>query len=67
MVEGSAIIRGDKLIFAASDGYIYFYDKKTAKKIREIFIGAPVLVTPILTDDGIIVADYEGNVIKYSL
>lgn len=67
MVESSAIIRGDELIFTACDGYIYFYDKNTAEKKREIFIGAPSLVDPIITDDAIITADFEGNVIKFKL
>ena len=67
MVEGSPIISGEDLIFAASDGYLYFYDKNTAEKKREIFIGAPSLVTPILTDNAVITADFEGYVIKFNL
>lgn len=66
-VETSPIIKEDMLIFAASDGGVYFYSKDTAKLIRKINIGAPTLSTPIITDSYIITADFNGNIKKYEL
>ena len=66
-VEGSPIVIGDTLIFAASDGAVYFYDKNTCWLKRKIDIGAPTTVRPIVTDKYVITADFYGRVTKYKL
>ena len=66
-VEGSPIVSGDTLIFAASDGFVYFYDKNTAWLKKKIDIGAASTVTPIITSDHIITADFYGRITKYRL
>ena len=64
-VECTPQIQGDTLIFAASDGGVYFYDKKTALLRRRIQLGAPSVTTPLLTSGGIVTADFQGTVRKY--
>ncbi len=66
-LESSPVIIGDQLIFAAGDGYIYFYDKNTAALIKKISVGQPVTVSPIIREDKIIVADFCGKVCAFRL
>ena len=65
MVEGSPIVKGNQLIFAASDGKVWVYDKNTAELIKTINIGAPSIVSPIVTDENIYVADFDGYITKF--
>lgn len=67
MVESRPVIRGDKLIFTAMDGKVYIYNKHTAEKIKTIHMSAPSLVAPIVTDDAIYTADFDGNICKFSV
>ncbi len=66
-VEGSPVIVGDDLIFSGSDGYIHIYDKNTACEKNKICIGAPSSVSPVVTQDGIITADFDGYVTKFKI
>ena len=66
-VEGSPIIDGDRLIFAASDGLLRIYDKNTAKLLQSYSIGAPCVSTPILENGCIYTADFDGCVTKFQL
>ncbi len=66
-VEGSPIVCGDTLIFAASDGAVYFYDKNTAWLKKKIDIGAATTVRPIVKDEYIVTADFYGRITKYKL
>lgn len=66
-VETTPHIRGDKLLFAASDGYIHIYNKNNALSLRKIHVGAPMLATPIYGDGYIITADFCGNVKRFEL
>ena len=66
-VESPLIIRGDFLIFAASDGNIYFYDKNTAVLKKKIQLGAPALTAPIIKDNSVTAADFYACVRKFTL
>ena len=66
-VDGDAVIEGDKLIFSASDGYLYVYNKNTGELLDRRCMGAPSFVTPVRLGDGIVTADFAGNVMKFKL
>ena len=65
MVESCPVIRGDELIFAAMDGCVYFYNKTTAELVRTFNMGAASLVAPIVTQNAIYAADFDGSVTKF--
>ena len=65
-VESDIIEKDGKLIFASSDGYIYAADK-SGNISEKINIGSPILSTPIVLGDKIIVADFSGRLIQVSL
>lgn len=65
MVESCPIIRGEELIFTAMDGNVYFYNKNTAALIKTIHLGAASLVAPIVTENALYVADFDGGVSKF--
>lgn len=66
-VEGSPVIDGDRLIFAASDGMLRIYEKESARLQRILSIGAPCITTPIVHGDYVYIADFDGNVAKFIL
>ena len=66
-VEGSPVIDGDRLIFAASDGMLRIYNKDTAELQRAISVGAPCVTTPLLDRDTVYVADFDGFVTKFQM
>lgn len=63
-VEGGIVIDGNKLIFGASDGYIYTLNSADGQTIKADYIGSPILGTPVVKDDCIISADFSGRVFK---
>lgn len=65
MVESSPVICGDTLIFTAMDGKVYFYNKNTAELLKTINLPAPSIVKPIVTEDAIYTADFDGNICKF--
>lgn len=65
-VESDIIEKDGELIFASSDGYIYIADK-SGNISEKINIGSPILSTPIVLGDKIIVADFSGRLIQVSL
>ena len=66
-VETTPIIDGEKLIFGASDGYVYIYNKNNALLIKKINVGSPVIATPYVSEGYIYTADFEGNVKKFKI
>ena len=64
-VESTPIIRGDQLIFAASDGKVYFYNKYTAALEKTICLPGVPLVAPIPDGEYLYTVDFDGNVCKY--
>ena len=65
MVESSPVIRGEELIFTAMDGKVYFYNKNTAELYKTVNMPAASLVAPIVTNDAIYTADFDGNICKF--
>ena len=66
-VESSPILLGDWLVFSASDGVLYVYDKNTAELVRKIQVDAPLLVKPVVLGDAFYIVDFEGNLSKYDI
>jgi len=66
-VETTPVILGEKLIFAASDGYIHIYNKNTGASLRKINVGNPVIASPIVKKDYIITADFSGKIKKFRI
>ena len=66
-VETTPILDGDRLIFAASDGFIYVYNKNCGELIKKINNGTPITATPILQDGYLYTADFWGKVRKYRM
>ena len=66
-VHSTVVIKGDELIFAAGDGYVYFYNKNTAFLNKKIKLGMPVLNDLIVKDDYIIVTCFDGSVMKFKI
>lgn len=64
--DGDLLIEGDKLIFSASDGYLYVYSKSTGKLLDRKLIGAPSFVKPIRIGSQIIIADFAGSLVSFS-
>jgi len=64
-VETTPIIRGDQLVFAASDGKVYFYEKHTAELQKTVCLPSVPLVAPILEGAFLYTVDFDGNVCKY--
>lgn len=62
-VESDIIEKDGKLIFAASDGYVYAADK-SGKILEKINVGSPILSTPIVLEDAVIVGDFSGRLVK---
>lgn len=64
-IEGTPILSGDELIFAASDGYLYRVSKADGTVLSRTNIGAPVFGKITLNEDGSVIAgDFAGRVIK---
>ena len=66
-VETTPIVSGEKLIFGASDGYVYVYNKNNGCLIKKINAGSPILATPFVDGEYIYTADFEGNVKKFNI
>lgn len=65
MVESCPVIRGEELIFTALDGKVWIYRKDTAELIKTIKLSAPSIVKPVVTENGIYTADFDGNICKF--
>ncbi|MBE6590831.1 MAG: hypothetical protein E7646_02190 [Ruminococcaceae bacterium] len=67
-VESHPLLYKDMLIFGASDGFLYVYEKDTEKLIKKYYLGSPCLTTPIvLDDDKLLLVTMKGEVLTYSL
>jgi hypothetical protein len=68
-VEGSPVVLGEDLIFAASDGTVRICDKKSGAERRVIHIGAPTVLPPVLTDGNtaVLIGDHQGSLTKFAL
>lgn len=64
-VESSPVLIGDKIAFAANDGYVYFYDKTKPELHRKIKLAFPTLTTPVFRDGHFFAASFDGTIGKY--
>ena len=65
--DGDVLIEGNRLIFSASDGYLYVYDKTTGDLLDRRCMGAPSFVASVRMGNGIVTADFAGNVMKFQI
>ncbi len=66
-VEASPLIRDGSLIIAANDGYVYFYDLDAPVLQRKIKLAFATLTTPIVKENHLFAASFDGTVGKYAL
>ncbi|MBR5145851.1 MAG: PQQ-binding-like beta-propeller repeat protein [Clostridia bacterium] len=64
-VESSPVIIGNELVFAANDGYVYFYDKTKPELHQKIKLSFPTLTTPVFRNNYFFSAGFDGSVGKY--
>lgn len=66
-VESSPVIIGDEVVFAANDGYVYFYDKNKPQLHKKVKLPFPTLTTPIFKEKHFFAASFDGTVGKYPI
>ncbi len=66
-VEASPVIIGDRVIFPANDGYVYFYDKTKPYLHKKVKLPFPTLTAPIFKDGFLYAASFDGTVGKYPI
>ena len=65
-MESTPILLGKELVFSALDGGVYFYDTETGELKNKMFAGSPIIGSPVITDDAIFTADFDGHITKFS-
>lgn len=66
-IESTPLLAGNRLIAAASDGYVYVIDLNTGKMISRFNTSAPVFADMAVYNGMLYVADFSGNVNAFSL
>lgn len=66
-VSSTPIVTEGELIFAAADGYVYFYQRTSGELLRTVAVGAPVLSDIVICDGILYTADLLGRVSAYKL
>ncbi|NRF41000.1 PQQ-binding-like beta-propeller repeat protein [Pedobacter foliorum] len=61
-VECSVVKYKNKLLFGASDGFLYVLDENSGDVLRKINLGAPIFADLSIVDDTVFIADFAGNV-----
>lgn len=61
-IDSSAVICGDRILTASSDGRIYILNIKDGSKIWSYEIGSPVTGTPAVTEDMIVAGAEDGYI-----
>ena len=64
-VEGPPILSNGKLIFGASDGYLYAIDPANGAVLKKQNVGAPVFGSVALSNGNLIVADFAGRITSF--
>ena len=64
-VESTPVLTEDEIIFAANDGYVYFYDKTKPELHKKVKLAFPTLTTPILKKNYLFAASFDGTIGKY--
>ena len=55
------------IMFASCDGNVYFYDIDKGEPLAIIGVGTPIITTPKIVKDTLIVTDMHGNLTLYNL
>lgn len=63
-VESSPRAQGDAVVFGASDGYVYWINRKDGTQLKKQQVGAPVFGAPAIAQDAVLVADFAGRVVR---
>jgi len=66
-VEASPQIHNDEIVFAANDGWVYFYDKTKPELHKKIPLAFPTLTAPLIRDGYLYAASFDGTVGKYPI
>ena len=64
-MESTPIVEGEELVFTALDGGLYRYNIESGELISKSYAGAPIIVSPVITDDAVYTADFDGRLTKF--
>lgn len=65
--ETTPLLIGNYIIFGTSDGNLYVVDKRKGSINQKIELGAPIIATPTLYENLLIVIDYSGNLSSFRI
>jgi len=67
-VHSEPVLAGGRMVFGASDGYLYVVEAESGAVVHRFHLGAPVFGAVTAAPDGsILVADYGGSLYKFAL
>ena len=66
-VSSTPIVTDSEVIFAAVDGYVYFYERLGGKLNRRVAVGSPILSDLTLVDGVMYISDLSGRVSAYRI
>jgi len=66
-VESSPVKIGAYIFFGASDGNLYMLDEVTGELNWKTTLGAPVLASPAISGNLLVVADFSGNIYGFTI
>lgn len=61
-VETAPVWLGSRIVFGASDGYLYVVDPEDGLVIQKIELGSPILASICISGNAVFVADFSGNI-----
>ena len=64
-MEATPIVEGSDLVFTALDGGLYRYDIESGELKSKSYAGAPIVVSPVITEDAVYTADFDGRLTKF--
>lgn len=65
-VESSVVKWGNKLLFGASDGFLYVLDESNGSVLEKINLGAPIFSEISISGNTCFVADFGGSVYAFT-
>ncbi len=66
-IHSSPILAGDAVVFGSNDGKLYALDYQTGRLLWSFDLGAPVLGTPLVTGNVLVVTTYQGVAYAFCL
>jgi len=66
-VESSPVRAGDHIIFGASDGFLYIVNHDSGEVVQKTELGAPVFGSVRVDGSKMFVADFSGNLTKFTI